>query len=97
MVTLDFSTKQFLSIASRLQSEEKINFDNAVNVKSDKEYWEVPALGLRIKCWRKWVAEDGPAGLYDGHGEWENVWHLEFDTEEQRTFFTLKYFNDEQV
>lgn len=55
---------------------------------------ELDNIPIVVKRWRKWVADDGPSGYYDGNGEWRNIWRIEFETEEARTFFTLKYLHN---
>lgn len=92
MAILNLSTKEFLPIAQQMNIEGICTISEINDMKNMKDYQiRVDTLKLKIKCWRKWIAEDGPSGLYDGHGEWNNIWHLEFENDEALSFFTLKY------
>jgi hypothetical protein len=92
MATLNLSTNEFLPIVQQMNHEGICTLSEIDDMKNMKDYQiRVESLNLKIKCWRKWIAEDGPAGMYDGHGSWDNIWHLEFETDEDLSFFTLKY------
>lgn len=48
-------------------------------------------LGFTTRYHREWVPVPGPAGAYDGHGQYVEFIFLDFFNEEKETFFRLKY------
>ena len=50
-------------------------------------------LGFVTRYHREWCPEDGPAGSYDGHGEYVEQIHLDFYDDNMETLFRLKYLN----
>lgn len=50
-------------------------------------------LGFTPRSHREWRVEDGPSGMYDGHGNYQYTIFLDFFDEKKKTFFLLRYGN----
>ena len=50
-------------------------------------------LGFTTRSHREWKVEDGPGGMYDGHGQYQYTMFLDFFDEKKKTFFLLRYGN----
>ena len=48
-------------------------------------------LGFTERLHREWIQEDGPAGSYDGYGNYQESIYLDFVDDAKETFFRLKY------
>ena len=48
-------------------------------------------LGFTTRLHREWLEEDGPAGSYDGYGNYQESIYLDFVDDAKETFFRLKY------
>ena len=48
-------------------------------------------LGFTVRSHTGWLPDNGPAGNYDGYGQWLDEIHLDFWDDEKETFFRLKY------
>lgn len=48
-------------------------------------------LGFTPRQEQRWRQEDGPAGLYDGYGDYKRSVCLDFFDEQKKTMFLLKY------
>lgn len=81
MVTLDLDPDKL----------EKIDLELVKSIQNDAYNVTLDDINFVVRCWRKWVVDDGPSGYYDGNGEWKTVWRVEFQKEEDKTFFVLKY------
>ncbi len=73
---------------------------NKIKLQIEKDYgqtvlllsWRLKSeLGFAVRYHRYWKNDDGPAGEYDGYGQYIQEVHLDFDTEKNTTFFRLKY------
>jgi len=69
---------------------------DTLTVRLTMEQWDrikevIPDIVISYQHKKIWIQASGPAGMYDGHGQWESFIIAKFTNEEDKIWFMLKY------